>query len=508
MSLPVTASELVLTRPGESQYSFVIPNTDIMGMQVGGEAARRVADGELTLDSPHGRYTTGEKEINADDRLQLWVTTDAVGALSAFGGQPLGVGPFGGGPAALVAEAIVTDTDVQGPKHMAVLTCSLQSFVGNRLKEQNVQYSETGRPIATGDDDNPGHVDAILQEFAPDVGRGEIEPVDAVIDYAKRSVSAWKAITDLRKHARAQTGTPAIAAAQNGSLVFEPLDAQNLTIEETLTIGEGGDLQADLSGSTSPPTANEVRVEGGIDDTNLVDDKQETVESYETVTSATREQYRVSVRKEQLSRVEINTRALAGSEETLRVRLQADKGGAPVAPNDSDSDIISETLDVVPSEDGDWQTVRLGDHTLPPAGDPWLLVEASGSDGIEVGVDGSGTVAFRAYFPKPVIVSEPAIQSQARFRRHDDTITDDGLVTYAAAQERAKAELARKSHQRVEVTATALSPRAHGLRAGDLVEINEPWARAEGVHVVASREATYQGQELRTELTFVGVDQF
>lgn len=509
MTLTVTAAELVITQPNSDTYSHVVPNADILSTSVGGEAGSRVADGELQLESPNGRYTTGDRAIDADDHVQLWVTTETLPVESAFGAQPFTVGPFGGGPETLVGEAIVTDTTLNGPKHNATLSATLESFAGNRLREQDVQHSEVGLPIATGDDEHPGHLDRILAEFAPDVDRDRISAVPVTIDYAKRSTAVQKAVSDLAKHAQAQTGTPVITAARNGSLLFEPLDERELAVEETLTIGgPTADIAADIETATTPPTANEVRIEGGIDDTNLVDDRQESVAQYETVTSETRKQYRVSVRKEQLSRIEIYTRALGDSEATLRVRLQASKDGAPVAPGDTDSDIISETLDVVPSDDGDWQTVRLGDHTLPPAGNPWLLVEASGDDGIQVGVDAGGTVAFRAYFPKPVIVSEPDVQSQSRFRVHDKTVTDDGLVSYAAADERAKAELAANADQRVEISGSALSPRAHALRAGDLVRFNEPWARAEGIHVVESRSATYSGPTVETDLTFVGIDQF
>jgi len=508
MTLSVTAAELVVTKPNSSShFDFVVPADDILSLSLSGEAGRRVASGKAVLDSPDGRYTTGDTCIDADDRIRAFVTTGTATTESAFGAQAFTEGPFGGGPAEQLGSTIVTETAVDGPEHAATLTLTVESFVGNRLNEREVHYGKVGRPIATGDDSDPGHLDAILKQFAPEVGRDRITPVDAEIDFAARKQPVIKAVNTLAKHARAETGTPVITTPRDQSLLFAPLDTLDQTVDETLTVAPYGDL-GDVSSSSTPPTANEIRVEGGVDDENLLDDSQTTQTSTTTLTDSTRKQVRVRARKREIPRVEVYTQAVSGSTDKIRVRVQADDGGSPVAPADADSDIASGTAEDQPSDTGGYQDVRFGEYTLAPQGNPWLIFESTGSGGVDVGVDGTGTPTFKAHFFKPVITVEPSTSSQARFRLHERTVEDESVVTFDAARQLARATLERTSVQRVTVDATALSARAHALRVGDLVDLDEPWARAEGTHIVTGYEATYQGSDLNTTLTLESEDTY
>jgi hypothetical protein len=503
MTRSVTEARLYVVPPSTTDRpTFSLAGDDVVAQSLDAAVGAGVGQGSLTLENPDGRYTTGDEQVRPDDQLIIEATLDTA-ALGMFGAGagPAGVGPAGGGAQTRLATAIATDVSVSGVKHAATLEVSLEPYVSNRLKQRETNYAASDRPIATGDDANPGHLDAILAADAPEIQRDRIGAVDVSVDFASRKQPVGKAVKRLADLARAKTGTAVISAPRGGALLFESLADRSLTISDTLTVGSHKDL-GELSAATEPPTATEIRVEGGIDDTNLIDDSQETVTTYDTVTNSSRKQYQVSVRKPEISKVDIYTRALSGSNAKVRVRLQADSGGAPVAPNDSDSDIVSATAENAPGDTGDWQTIPFGGHTLPPTGDPWLLVEADGEDGVEVGVDGGGTVAFRAYFPKPVIVSRTDPEADETFLAHERSTNNDALTSFAAADDLAQAELARQAVARTAVDATALSTRAHELRPGDLVDLDEPWANAEGLHVVTDRQQSFVGQRLETTLSF------
>lgn len=503
MTRYITESKLYVVPPATaSRPSFAIPGDDIISLDLGAEIGGAVGQGSAVIDNTDGQYTTGDEQVRPDDRLYPEATLDtAPTGESGAGLGPAGVGPAGSGPTERLATGIAADVNGDGVRQAATLDVTIEPFVGNRLKERETNYAASGRPIATGDDADPGHLDAILKADAPEIARDRIHPIDLTVDFAARKTPITRAIEDLTALARAGTGEPVVAAPRGNSLLFQRLEDRPEPIGETLTLGSDGDL-GEVSFTTEPPTATEYRVEGGIDDTNLIGDKQESVNSYETVTNSSRKQYRISVRKPEVSKVEVYTRRIGGSDGTLRVRLQADAGGAPVAPGDSDSDIVSGTADSVPSDAGGWQTVSLGEHTLPPTGNPWLIVEADNSAGIEVGVDGTGTVAFRAYFPKPVIVSRTDSDADETFRTHQRSTNDDSLTTFKAADDLAQALLEREAVARTTVEAAALSDRAHQLRPGDLVTLDAPWANAEGLHVVTERGRQFAGPRLETSLTF------
>jgi len=507
MTRYTTDAELVVTKPTESErYSFIVPSDDILSFELSSKAGRRVDSGSLVIDNEGYQYTTGGMQLDSDDRLELWVSDEDTDTMSGdgFSTGPFGAGPFGGLPDDRVATAIATNPTISSPRQSSTLAIDIEDFVFNRLNERNAFYSEVGRQIVTGDDNSPGHLDAILKQYAPEVDRSQLVSINATIDYAADGIEVAKAVGELASHARAQTGEPVIATSRGTSLVFTPLpDRTNTAITATL---DGSSL-GDPSTSLTPPRANEIRVEGGIDDENKIDDSQTTQSAYVTITDTNRQQVRVRARKRELTRFEVWTRKLEGSSDTLRVRIQADDGGAPIAPADTDSDIASGTAESPPDTTGGYQEVRLGEYTLAPQGNPWVIFEADGSDGIELGTDGS-TPTYIAHFPKPVIVEIPDQPSQSTYRQHDAVIEDESLVTFPAAEQLARRELERQADQRVELTGEALTDTVHGLRVGDLVEVDQPGLRAVGPHIVTERTATFDGPTLREEYRLEGYDTY
>lgn len=509
MSRDITAAELRVFKPDTMGIhpDFVIPQPDIESYSVSRRAGERASSGSVAIHNDGGQYSTGATELAADDKLEFWVSYPESGIGNRFLAGRFFPGPFGSGPTRRVHTAVITTWDITGPKDTSKLDFDVESFVWNRLAERQVLYAETDRPIAGSED---AHLDSILREFAPGVDRSGLPTIDARIDYAADGVPAERVVSRLAQFARAQTGRPYVPAAWDDRLLFRDVSALEAGFDSPARADTDADF-GELSSTGGPPSANEIRVEGGLDDVGNVDDSQETVSSYQTVTSSSRITRRVRSRKPELTKIEVNTRALSGSEDKLRVRIQADDGGVPVAPDDADSDLQSGTAETQPSGTGDWQTVRLGEYTLAPQGNPWLIIEADGSDGIEVGVDGTGVPAYRVYFPKPVIVRVGDEESKSTYRLHERIVEDDALVTFDAALQRARAELSRRANEVVQVSGTALSDRAHALHVGDVVPMEFDWLRANGDFILTQRSMGYDanaGSRLDVGLTFEGYDSY
>jgi len=164
---------------------------------------------------------------------------------------------------------------------------------------------------------------------------------------------------------------------------------------------------------------------------------------------------------------------------TLTVRLQADEGGEPTAPDNPNQDIAQRRLDsTFVSPDGTTR-FEFPEHTIPDR-DPWLLISHERNDDspgeFEVGgVTDSG--AFRPATPvvdsrKPLVLV--AENDDAPFGERHTRIREASIASFDEASARAQRELNRHDSPETEVLAAANTEQAHNLELLDAPELDLP----------------------------------
>jgi hypothetical protein len=263
---------------------------------------------------------------------------------------------------------------------------------------------------------------------------------------------------------------------------------------------------------------NWVRVDGGIDSSNIEQRAVTNFDHYVPVNDSQRLTAELFVRKSQIPTIEIWTRGDIDSDRSgLRVRVQAanESDTGPVAPDDTDSDIVSATPREVAISNEDWTRFPLptgGDHAVPERR-PWLIVDATGEDAYEIGVNADDTPLFRVHFSKPIIATAQNGRSIARYGRVENHVKDDGIQSFEAAKGRADAEVSRRPFPVRVFDGNVASPRAHHLRVGDVVPFSAPEYRigsdSPTDYVVTRRDIEFSEDHSRLvkqSLELVGLD--
>jgi len=334
-------------------------------------------------------------------------------------------------------------------------------------------------------------LDTLVAADAPEVGRSQIEPVGTDVNI---QVSGRKLI-DVLSQDLAPIGD-AVVAADGRDLVFRSL--ADVGVEHPLT---PADLLAPIDISrVDDGLANRARVDGGTD--HAVDDQQLTQSRTARVTDSSRLTTQIQTRKSEVARIQLYTVPDTDSSDNLVVRLQAARNGSPVAIEDRSSDLARRVLDPEFLTADGFTEFQLPAHSLSPGEDPFLIVEAEGPDGHDVGTDGTGTPTYEAEFPYPLLARAEAGDSQAQYRRRDHRRKDETLQSEAAVQQAATATLRHRSEPERRVAAAADSVRAHRLRPAEAVRL-EGWPVADvaGTYLCTERSTTLSGSLLRTNLT-------
>lgn len=334
-------------------------------------------------------------------------------------------------------------------------------------------------------------LDTIVADDAPELGRSQIQTVGAEVDIQV----AGRKLMDVLSQDLAPIGD-AVVAADGTDLVFRPLG--DVTVKHPLTPAE---LLAPIDiQRVDDGLVNRVRVDGGSD--HAVDDEQLTQSSTARVTDSNRLTTQIETRKSEVARVQLYTVPDADSGDTLTVRLQAARDGSPVAIDDRESDIARRTLDPAFLEADGFTEFQLPAHSLSPGQDPFLIVEAGGAAGHDVGINSSGTPTYQAEFPFPLLARAEAGDSQSQYRRRDRREKDETLQTEQAVQDTAAATLRHQSEPERRVSASAESVRAHRLRPAEAVRLAEfPVADISGRYLVTERQTVLSGTLLRASLT-------
>ncbi|WP_436933700.1 hypothetical protein [Halovenus marina] len=471
MTRTVTDVELRAYKPQENTAFATISNTGIQSVDISERAQGEIDQGSITIDNTDGTYD--DLGLTTGDRLEFDVALAGGGGLSRR----------------WTAIAKPPTYTLEGARRRQI-EIPARDFVFATLSWRQAYNDFEDRQIAGSD---TAILDRLLVTDAPEIDRSQIATVAQTTDLFLNGRDLRSVIVeDLAPIA------DAVVAQDGTSLVFEPLS--EISVKHPLT---PGDFRNEISISGSDDDLiTLVRVDGGTD--YAVDDEQTTQSTTTRVTETDRLTTRINTRKSEVDRVEVYTQRDSGSSDKLVVRLQADDGGAPIAINDRTSDIATKELASDFLDSDGLTTFILPDHTLPPDENPWLIVEATGSTGHDVGTDGSGNMTYTASYPYPLLTRARDSGAADEYRRRDERITDDSLGTFQAVQDKATSRLRHATRPAWQISGEAESLRAHRLTPGDVVDTTATdWqgAPVDGAYIVTERATSYDAARLTTDLT-------
>jgi len=225
------------------------------------------------------------------------------------------------------------------------------------------------------------------------------------------------------------------------------------------------------------------------------------------VTNSNRFIQPVETRKSEIAKIQVFTLRDQNSDDNLTVRIQAGRGGSPVDVNERLSDVTSRTVESSSISQNGFTEFRMPTHTLAADKQPFIIIEASGATGHEVGTNGNGELTFKALFPFALLARSERGSSIKEFRRRDLRVRDDQLETEQAVRDAAGARLRNRAIPKQRFSGAANSVRAHNLRPPDFILVSNerqslPVTGVNGLFVVSERQTEFAGSQLRTELTF------
>lgn len=430
--------------------------------------------------------------VHPGDRLAFFV--DDIGAESGYGEGGYGTGPYGGGQdlrwmgMARNLELSEESTD------NFFLTINAEEFAPCVMAIRSAYATYEDRQIS-------GTTNSICNEILRD-------------NCPELSTDRLPTVTDTTTiYLRGQTvlETMASLAVRAGRLLVSDGFYVDLTQPQTITpqftATQGTDVGTFETTINDDNLVNDLRVEGGTGHDPESQSAQTIVNGYEDITQTDRIFYQINTRKSSIERVEVWTHK-TGSGENFIARLQKDQNGAPIAPNDNKSDIVSRNLAPQFVDPDGYTSFLFSEHTLPEPF-PWLILETDGPVGQEIGVNTNVTPPAPGvipHFPYQIILNRTSPGSIDVYRRREDKVSNDSIGTFAAARDKATEVLATRDEPIIQVTLTAYSDRMHALHPGTVITLANEKARAVGDFVVLETRDLYETGQLNTELTLKQLD--
>lgn len=458
----------------EDPPDTVVDAGDLVSVQTEARADKALDEGKIDL-----RHPT-DVDLRLGDHVRFRATLGKSGE-QTYGSGMYTFGGYSGAPVELdwhgrIEPARITRNNVSS----GTVATDAAGWVGGILKDRSITASYTGEDI--------GYIIRdIVDRKAPEVSAEYVPNFDETTDAFFQSRDCWDAIVGLAATA------DVLIMVRGHELHVEPIDNLNPLFQL-----EPRDYGLPWKTDIDDDVNNIVRVDSGV--SRQLEDADETVDGWTRVTDTDRVTERLRARKSEIHSIEIRVRRDDDSDDDLRVRLQADEGGAPVAINDDDSDIQSERR-----SDGDlpgegWQTFFFADHTLPDR-DPWLIIEAGGETGHEVALADTASTAptFRSFYPHPINFEVSSNDSINKYGVREIRIERENLETQTAARDAARSELARRAYPTKTIQFPAQSPRAHSLEPGDVVTVDRPEEGAVGEFIVVERSQTFNADTIAVE---------
>lgn len=485
-------SDAVVSSASLSVYHEDTPDSDTPDVVIDGpdlvavEFAARVDEwiDEASITSHHPGLDANS-DFNYDLRIGDRIVFDATlaGGGGAYGGV-YGDVYSGGASVSWTGRVQPTETsrDELG-RGNASLAVGAGDYVGDILSNRKITKTWIDKDVGAVIRD-------VVELKASEVDASNVPDLGVTTDVFFSGRDCWDAVIALASRA------DAIVYGDGVELHVEAISG----LTPTFTL-DRSDYVLPWNTHTSDDVKNVVRVDSGV--SRQQEDAQETQDSFTRVTSSSRVTEQLRARKASIHSVELYVDKVDAAEnESLRVRLQADEAGAPVAIDDSDSDIDMAEWSGDDLPDGGWQTLFFGEHTLADR-DPWLIVETDGDTGHDVGVDANGNLTYRSFYPHPVNfeVSDPA--SIDEYGQREIRVEKQNLATLTAARDAANAELARRVYPPKTIEFEAASFRTHTLEPGDVITVDEPDQNAVGDFIVTEVNSTYDSQtiQLQTNIT-------
>jgi len=472
MTRPIADASLEVFKPtnDSSTPDLTIPGSDLEAVSIDARIQDAKDKGTIDIDNSGAQYFG---EITSGDRLvfetQLAGETSLTRQWTAIARTP--------------------EQTLEGGRRFA-LSVPATDFVFTVLSWRLAYQTFDDAPIAGSND---AILDTLLSEEAPEIGTSQIGTVTQTTDAFLNGRYLFDVVVeDLADIAD-------VVVAQDGTdLVFKPLSG--LSVKHAL---EPTDFRGSISVSGSDDElANLIRVDGGTD--HASDASQPVQDGYERVTDTSRLTTQIETRKSEVARIKIHTKPDPNSSDGISVRLQADRDGAPVAVGDTQSDIARRTLaDDFLAADG-LTTFIMPAHSLAPQAFPWLIIEADGADGHDIGIEtSSGAPTYEAEYPFPLLTRLPDADSQREYRRRDHRIKDESLDSFPAVRDKAQSYARHHSAPDRTLSGEAESIRAHNLQPGEAVDL-AGWGDVgvSGTWLCLERSLTYDGESnrLSTEL--------
>lgn len=496
MTLNITGGQVEVFKPTNTSGDpdLVLDPPDLQSVTVEQEVQAASGTAKIDVDNHDGAYAG---EITAGDRLEFRVMMGGdVGDATMYGDGTYGDGAYGSQSGTIrrwTGMASIPRYRFRGKGNRS-LSISAQPFtfavmgsLGRKVDNafRGMQVDEIARTILG---DEAAELDPSGIEDFPDT------TVDIEFD-GTPLLSAMKSLAD---------EADAVLSGRGTTVIMRPLST--IPVQWTATVNDFGTWDVD---NVDDELWNQIRVEGGTD--NDEGDVQETQTSYTTVTDGNPLQTQLNLPKSRIDQVDVWTKT-TGAEATITVAIQEDKGGAPTAVGDSTKDLAQEDI---PHEilDDDGFTTFLLEQTGLPDPEPWVIIRSDGSEGIDIGVNDSGTPAYRAYYPYPIITQQSDQESINEYRRREHRIEKENITTARAASARADRTLRRHADPRGQFEANALSVRAHELRPAAAIEVDFPKETAVGTYMVTGRTDNYAPSKgsrnlLETDLRLEEIETF
>lgn len=455
----------------EDSPDDVIPVEDLEAVSISSRAGD--VNDEVQIDVSRGAH-----DLRVGDRVEFTATIAAYSG--AAYGEDYGKG-YGGNLRYVdwTGRVQPTNEKIEDVQH-GQISVDATDWPGGVLGERKVT-------AAWVDEDVGAIIRDIVRRTASEVDASGVPDLGVTTDQFMQSRDAWDAVVGL-----AAKGD--VLVTQTGNRL-EVTPIPSLDSEFVL---DPRDYLLPFDTQTEDRIKNVVRVDSGV--SRQLETDHGDVSGVERVTDTTRLTHRLRARKSEIHSVELYVERDPDSEDPLKIRLQADEAGAPVAVDDQNSDIVSASWEAenLPAEG--WKTFFFPDHTLPDR-DPWAIVEAGGEVGHDVGVHDPGDFAYRSYYPHPLNFEVTDTESIDEYGVREIAVEKDNLETISATRDAAYAELARRAWPQKTISFDALSPRVHTLEVGDVFTIENPDLATPGEYIVMELSRTFDASTVTLTTT-------
>lgn len=458
-----------------ADYKFI--GDDIEFVELSERAGDLKDTAKVEIHNPNAKYTDTDAFaiLQHGDRIEFQTRVDR--NLRAFGTGSFGTGVFQ--PDLRIRwTGIIRNFDVTAEgRHIYSLEFEAEDYVYAIMSLRRVTNAWTEEQILTGSGSGQGIINTILENECPEIDLSELPSLPDTTTISLGDKNVLESVVELANRAGL------IMWADSTTLRLEKPDDIATSFEMDAT-----DYTLWSFSSNDDQLYNRIRVEGGRSHEPDPVAQQTQQDAWETVTKASRHQHQVTARKGEVDRIELWTDpSRTGSEEDYIVRLQKDDGGAPVAPEDTKSDIARKKLSHHFTSKSGWTTFILPQHKLPDP-NPWVIIESSGETGQDIGIRGSdSTLSYITHYPYNIRTRRDSVSSQNKYRLREQTISDSSFEDLPAARDAGDATLHRHEEPDAEFEFEADSQRLHDAAPGDIVRLSMDQVDAAGRFVVMER---------------------